>query len=273
MRNLLNFLIRFNNLIIFLILEGFAFYLLATRNSYHNTRMVNEIRGITQGIGEKINGTRNYLSLREINQSLAAENVALRNSLERLARRDNSLFFSVADSVYRQQYTHTSAEVVENSVNRQKNFFTINKGKLQGISTDMAVTSFNGVAGVIVGCSDNYSVAMSLLNLDFRLSVRIKSNGYFGSLNWDGRDYRNAVLGEIPQHIAVSVGDTIETTGYSAIFPEGMIVGTIRDYEKRGGDFYRISVSLTTDFKKLHFVDVIGNLKKIEIVELEKQFK
>ena len=87
----------------------------------------------------------------------------------------------------------------------------------------MAVISGNGVAGVIVGCSENYSVAMSLLNLDFKLSARIKSNGYFGSLSWDGRDYRYAVLSEIPQHVIVNVGDTIETTGYSAIFPEGVI--------------------------------------------------
>jgi rod shape-determining protein MreC len=273
MRNLLNFLIRFNNLIIFLILEGVAFYLMVTGNTYHNTRVVNEIRGITQGIETKINNIRNYLSLREINQSLAAENMALRNSMERLVKKGNSLFFSANDSVYRQQYTHTSAEVIGNSVNKQKNFFTIDKGKLQGISPDMAVTSFNGVAGVIVGCSNNYSVAMSLLNLDFKLSVRIKSNGYFGSLSWDGNDSRHAVLGEIPQHIPVSVGDTIETTGYSAIFPEGMVVGTISDYEKKGGDFYRISVELMTDFKKLHYVDVIGNLRKTEKVELEKQFK
>ena len=114
--------------------------------------------------------------------------------MRRLVKRENSLFFSVSDSVYKQQYIHTSAEVIDNSVNRQKNFFTINKGKSQGIKVDMAVTSVNGVAGVIVGCSENYSVAMSLLNLDFKLSARIKSNGYFGSLSWDGRDYRYAVL-------------------------------------------------------------------------------
>lgn len=273
MRNLLNFFIRFNNLIIFLILEGIAFYLLATGNSYHNTRVVIAVRGISEGIEGKISKTRSYLNLREINRNVAEENIALRNSIEQLVRRENSLFFSVADSIHRQQYKHTSGEVVENSVNRQKNFFTINKGRLQGITTDMAVTSFSGVAGIIVGCSENYSVAMSLLNLDFRLSVRIKSNGTFGSLSWDGKDYRYAILGEIPQHIPVTVGDTIETTGYSAVFPEGLTVGTVSDYEKRGGDFYRITVSLVTDFKKLHFVDVIGNLEKAEKVELEKQFK
>ncbi len=273
MRNLLNFLARYNNLIIFLILEGIAFYLLATRNNYHNSRFVNAIRGMTYGIERKISNTRSYLSLHKVNESLAAENVALKNSIRKSARQENSLFFSVNDSVYKQQYIHTSAEVIENSINRQKNFFTINKGANQGIKVDMAVISGNSVAGVIVGCSKNYSVAMSLLNLDFKLSARIKSNGYFGSLSWDGRDYRYAVLSEIPQHVIVNVGDTIETTGYSAIFPEGVSVGTVSDYEKFGGDFYKIKILLITDFKKIRFVDIIGNMKKTEQLELEKLFQ
>jgi rod shape-determining protein MreC len=273
MRNLLNFLARYNNLIIFLLLEGIAFYMLTNGNSYHNSRLVNGVRGITRGIEKKIYNTKSYLSLHEINESLAAENVALKNSIGQLVRKEKSVFFSVNDSIYKQQYQHTSGEVIENSINRQKNFFTINKGTDQGIKVDMAVVSANSVAGVVVGCSGNYSVVMSVLNLDFKLSARIKSNGYFGSLSWDGRDYRYAVLSEIPQHVLVNVGDTIETTGYSAIFPEGVIVGTVRDYEKYGGDFYKISVSLTTDFKKLHFVDAIANLKKTEQLQLEKLFK
>jgi rod shape-determining protein MreC len=273
MRNLLNFLARYNNLIIFLLLEGIAFYMLTNGNSYHNSRLVNGIRGITRGIEKKIYNTKSYLSLHEINESLAAENVALKNSIGHLVKKENSVFFSVNDSIYKQQFLHTSGEVIENSINRQKNFFTINKGEDQGIKVDMSVISANSVAGVVVGCSRNYSVVMSLLNLDFKLSARIKSNGYFGSLSWDGRDYRYAVLSEIPQHVLVNVGDTIETTGYSAIFPEGVVVGTVRDYEKYGGDFYKISVALTTDFKKLHFVDVIGNLRKTEQLQLEKLFK
>ena len=273
MRNLLNFLARYNNLIIFLILEGIAFYLLTSGNRYQNSRLVNGVRGITHGIEVKINNTRSYLSLREINERLAAENVALKNSIGKLVKHDNSLFLSVQDSAYKQHYLHTTAEVIENSINKQKNFFTINRGESQGIKVDMAVVSGNSVAGVVVGCSKNYSVAMSLLNLDFKLSARIKSNGYFGSLNWDGRDYRYAVLSEVPQHVLVNVGDTIETTGYSAIFPEGEIVGTVSDYEKFGGDFYKITILIATDFKKLHFVDVIGNMKKTEQLELEKVFK
>jgi rod shape-determining protein MreC len=273
MRNLLNFLARYNNLIIFLFLEGIAIYLISTRNNYHNSRVVNSIMGMTRGIEKKINNTRTYLSLHEINEKLAAENVAFKNIISKLGRRESSLFFSANDSVYKQQYLHTSAEVIENSINRKRNFFTIDKGESEGIKVNMAVISSNSVAGVIVGCSKDYSVAMSILNLDFKLSARIKSNGYFGSLSWDGRDYRYAILSEIPQHVLVNVGDTIETTGYSAIFPEGAMVGTVSDYEKFGGDFYKITVLLSNDFKKMHFVDVIGNMKKTEQMQLEKLFQ
>jgi len=114
---------------------------------------------------------------------------------------------------------------------------------------------------------------MSLLNLDFKLSVRLKTNGAFGSLSWDGRNYRYAILSEIPQHIIVNEGDTVETTGYSAIFPEGIMVGTVNDFEKTGGDFYKITILLKNEFRKLHYVDVIGNMKKTEETELEKLFK
>ncbi|MBI5010995.1 MAG: rod shape-determining protein MreC, partial [Bacteroidia bacterium] len=111
------------------------------------------------------------------------------------------------------------------------------------------------------------------LNLDFRLSARIKSSGYFGSLSWDGHDYRKAILSDIPQHVNLNVGDTIETTGYSALFPEGVLVGTIIDFQKPGSDFYSITVLLKTDFRKLHFVDVVANKRKQEFVELENQIQ
>lgn len=273
MRNLLNFLAKYNNLIIFLILEGIAFYLLGTGNSYHNSIMVKGVRGITRGLEQRISNTRSYFRLQEINQQLASENIRLRNAIEQMTREDGMLFFSVSDSDRHQQYRYTAARVIDNSVNRQKNFFTINKGTNQGLSVDMAVTSNDGVAGVIVGCSDNYSVAMSVLNLDFRLSSRIRANGYFGSLSWDGRNNTRAVLSEIPQHVTVSVGDTIETTGYSALFPEGIIVGTVSSVEKPGGDFYLIGVALKTDFRKLYYVNVIGNLMKTEQTELQNSFQ
>lgn len=273
MRTLLNFLAKYNNLIIFLILEGIAVYLLSTGNNYHNARIIKGVRGITRGIEERVSNTRSYFRLRDISQTLAFENASLKNAIEKLGKKEDINFLAVSDSVYHQQYLYSSARVIENSVNRQKNFFTLSKGKKQGLSVDMAVTSGNSVAGVIVGCSDNFSVAMSVLNLDFKLSARIRSNGYFGSLSWNGKDCNHAMLSEIPQHVTFGVGDTVETTGYSAVFPEGLVIGTVSSLEKSGSDFYRVEVALSTDFRKLRFVTVIGNLKKEEQIELENQFR
>lgn len=273
MRNLLNFLAKYNNLIIFLILEGIAFYMLSTGNNYHNSAVVRGVRGVTRGLEHRISNTRSYFRLREINQELASENIRLKNEIGQLTAGKDLIFFSVSDSVYQQKFSYTSATVIDNSINRQKNFFTIDKGRKQGLDIDMAVTSDNGAAGVIVGCSDNFSVAMSLLNLDFRLSSRIKANGFFGSLTWDGRNNTHAILSEIPQHVAVSIGDTIETTGFSAVFPEGVMVGTVSNIEKPGGDFYTIEVALKTDFRKLSHVNVIGNLMKTEQTQLENSFQ
>jgi rod shape-determining protein MreC len=273
MRNLLNFLAKYNHLIVFIILEGIALYMLGTANNYHNTRIVRGIRSVTSNFEKRVNNTRSYFQLRTISQSLSRENASLRSTIDRISPKAEQLFFSVTDTIRHQHYTYTSAEVVSNSVNRQKNFFTINKGKLQGMSTDMAVISDGCAAGVIVGCSNNYSVAMSLLNIDFKLSARIKSNGYFGSLSWDGKDYRTVILNEIPQHVTFGIGDTIETTGYSAIFPEGITIGTVKHFEKSGGDFYKIEVTVANDFRQLRFVNVIGNLLREEQIGLEKQFQ
>jgi len=273
MRNLLNFLARYNNLILFLLFEGIALYLIATRNNYHNSKVINGIRGVTRVVEKEITNTRDYFRLNEINTKLAVENTILKNRFDRLGKNDSLLFFSVSDTILNQQYFYTPAEIVNNSVNRQKNFFTLNRGRNHGVEVDMAVVSPEGAAGIIVGCSDNYSVAMSLLNLDFRLSTRIKANGYFGSLTWDGKDYRYAQLNEIPQHVNLTVGDTVETTNYSAIFPQTIMVGVISDFTKSGGDFYKISVVLATDFRKLNYVTIIGNLKRTEQATIEKQFQ
>ncbi|MGB8489543.1 MAG: rod shape-determining protein MreC, partial [Bacteroidales bacterium] len=256
-----------------LLLESIALYWLMTGNDYHNSRVVKGMQGITRGIDARINNARNYFSLTDINTQLADENSRLRNRLGRLTGSGDSKFIPVVDTIYRQQYQYISARVIYNSVNNQKNYFTLDKGTRQGAGVEMAVISNSGAAGVIVGCSENFSVAISLLNLDFRLSSRIRKNGYFGSLGWDGHSYRYSILNEIPQHISVTPGDTIETTGFSASFPEGITVGTIKDVRKSGSDFYKITVELSTDFKKLQYVSIISNLKKTEELDLERIYR
>ena len=273
MRSLLNFLARHINFILFLLLEGIALTLIVNDSNYHNAKIIKGVRGLTRGIEERITNVRDYLVLREINTRLALDNAILRNEIEKQKGSNDTLFFSVNDSLKKQNYEYTIAKIVNNSVNRQKNFFTLNKGSKQGITTEMAVASPEGVAGIIVACSNNYSLAMSLINIDFRLSSRIKSTGYFGSLTWDGGDYRYAILNDIPQHVAVNIGDTIETTSYSAIFPEGVMVGEVSDIKRSGSDFYKISVRLSTDFRKLTYVNVIKNNSRDEKLMLENNIQ
>ncbi len=273
MRNLLNFLLKYNNIIVFLVLEGIAFYWLTNGNTYHNSRVVKAVHGMTRRMEERITNAKNYLSLREVNMKLAEENNTLKNRIEQLSRTADAGFEEVNDTTAGQQYQFTAARVINNSVNKQKNFITISKGSLQGIKPDMAVTDGRNVVGMVVGCSRNFSVAISLLNLDFRLSARLKSSGHFGSLTWDGRSPRYAALNEIPQHIQVSEGDTVETTAFSAVFPEGISIGRVSEIKKSGSDFYRITIELFTDFRQVQHVNVIGNLKREEQLELELQYQ
>lgn len=245
--------------------------MLTSSHNYHQAITSNLARGISGNINERIERGRSYFSLRDVNEKLVAENRTLRQKLEDLNKTPESSFVSVEDTIREQKYRYISARVVNNSVNRQKNFITLDKGRKHGITIGMAVASADGVIGVTVGVSQNYSVAMSLLNNDFRLSASILNNNYFGSLAWDGKNYRHALLSEIPHHVVINQGDTIVTSGYSAIFPAGLVIGTVTDQQIKGGDFVTIQVQLAADFKRLTNVYIIGSLEKNERNLLEEE--
>ena len=271
MRSLLNFLARYSNFILFILLEVVAIYMLTTSDGYHNIMISNKLKAGKGVVEKRINGVYDYLSLRKVNLTLASENLELRNRLENVFRDDEQYFTSVRDTAHRQQYIYTRATAINQSTNKQKNFITIDKGSRDGIEPGMAVVGPEGIAGTIVGVSRNFSIAMSVLNLDFRLSARFRKNNYFGSLSWEGTNAGIVRLNEIPHHVLVEVGDTIETSGYSSVFPEGILVGKVADYNDEGGDFIRIDVELSTDFNNLNYVYVIDNLQKDEQIELENR--
>lgn len=270
MRSLLNFLSRYSNIIIFILLQVVAIYMLATSNGYHNIKLSNKLKSAEAVVEKKISGATEYFQLRGINQTLQQENLQLKNRMENVFRDDEQYFTSVKDTLHQQQYVYTRAKAVNQSVNKQKNFITLNKGSNHGIEEGMAVIGPNGIIGTIVGASRNFSIAMSVLNLDFRLSAQFRKNKYYGSLNWDGSNFRTVSLNEIPHHVNIEIGDTIETSGFSYVFPEGQMVGLVSGYDDEGGDFYRIDVDLATDFHNISYVYIVGNLKKKEQFELEK---
>lgn len=271
MRSLLNFLLRFRTLILFLILEAVALVLIFSSHHYHQTVAYGAARTVTGFISKRIDAGTNYFRLRQVNEELVAENTMLRRQMEALEAGIQKQFMVVDDSLSGVSYSYLDAKVVNNSVNKQKNFITLDRGSRHGVTHGMGVASATGVVGVVVGVSPRYSVVMSLLNTDFRLSASIARNDYFGSLAWNGISHRYATLSEIPHHVTVTEGDTIVTSGYSAIFPAGLMVGTLTGETERGGDFLSLEVMLSTDFKRLTNVFLIGSLRRAEKIELETE--
>ncbi|UCG28597.1 MAG: rod shape-determining protein MreC [Bacteroidales bacterium] len=273
MRNLIRFILSYHFFILFLILETLSLTLAFQHNNYQKAKFVNLSQGVTGFFYSKTAILNDYLSLRKTNQQLAAENTKLNNILQRAYRSDEIFFYGEYDTAYQQHYFYTSARIINNSVNKQNNYLTLNKGIEAGIKLEMAVVSPEGIVGVVNGVSKRFSTVISLLNTDLRISAKIQKNNYFGSLSWDGKDYREAILYEIPHHVLISKGDTIITSGFSTIYPEGVLIGIIKDFEVIGGNFYEIIVQLSTDFKNLTYVNVVSNLRKEEQIELEEQLE
>ena len=211
-----------------------------------------------------------YLSLRRSNSELAMENARLRSLVKESSNNFSEKRVEVKDTRYHQKYIYQSAKVVNNSTNRRNNYLTLNIGSKQGVAKDMAVVSTNGVVGLVKDVSDNFCSVMSLLHKDAKISSKLKRDGSFGPLFWEGDDYKYATLTDIPTHVKLVKGDTVITSPYSTIFPEGILVGTVDSYERKAGEyFYTIKVRLSTDFKKLNYVYVISNRMKDEQEQLE----
>ena len=273
MHNLIRFLIKNHFIILFIFIEAFAIFLLINNNNYQQTKFVNFTRSVSGGFYQKIEEFNEYLTLKEKNERLKKENTRLRNLIQKNLEVDRDSFKTQVDTNYKQQYEIISAKIINNSVNKQHNYITLNRGKSDGIKPEMGVITRNGIIGVIRGVSEHFSTAISLLNPELKISSKMKESEFFGPLGWDGQNYKFAYLREIPLHAEISKNDTIVTSGYSSIFPEGIPVGYVEDFEEKGGRFYEIKARLSVDFKQISEVYIIRNLRKQEKEKLENQVK
>jgi rod shape-determining protein MreC len=226
---------------------------------------------VSGSIYEQISNLRDYLNLREKNLQLQEENTILRSMLPEAFYTEKSPRVFHSDSNKHRQYVYLSARVVNNTVNKQFNFLTLDRGRNEGVTPDMAVIGTEGIVGIIYDVSDHFSTVLPVINRNFRVSAKFKKNNVFGSLSWDGRSYRYAMLNEISLHDPVSKGDTLVVSGFSDSFPEGIPVGVVDKVEQKDGSFYTIHVLLATDFRKLHFVKIVEDLMKEERQNLELQ--
>ena len=271
MRNLLRFIDRYQVLLLFVLLEILSLTLVFSKNRFQSAFFFNSARFISGAMSRTVGSVFDYLALEENNRKLAEENVSLRSRLRSAYRNVSAEETAYRDSIYKQQFIYSSAEVVGNSVNKQYNYITLNKGRAQGIEPDMAVLCSQGIVGIVTGVSDNFSTVISVLNKDFRVSSKLKGSDYFGALMWDGLGAQYGLLTDIPHHAKIAVGDTIVTSGLSPIFPEGIPIGIIDKFSLDDGNFYNIKVHFLTDFHSIRYVSVVKNFYKEEQLLLESR--
>ncbi len=239
---------------------------------YQGSHVLNSSNEVVANVYTVAANTKEYFALKEENDRLAKENSILRNLLKPNYNMLGLTEFEKNDTLYKQQYTYVSAKTVNSSVNKRRNFLTLNIGSNQGISRDMAVISSNGIVGIVTDASDNFCSVMSLLHKDTRVNCQLKRDASYGPLIWDGKDYQYCLLTDIPTHAKIKRGDTVITSELSGIFPEGLMVGTIDSYEKRQNeDFYTVKVKLGADLKKVNHVYIIKNKFKKERDSLESK--
>lgn len=271
MRTFILFFIRYYSIFFFFFLESLSVYMMVQNKSYHRAAYFTSANYLTGNIYRIKNDIAEYAGLQKVNDALAAENAWLKTEL----RNNLEIDFKKRDTVFseekKQHYIFVAAKIINNSVNKSNNYFTLDKGRKDGMEQQMGVIGEDGVAGIVKEVSENFSSCLSLLHKDIRISAKLKKNGYFGSLAWTGFDAREATLAEIPKHAPVENGDTIVTSGYSDMFPENILIGTIEHVELQEGDnFYKIKVRLSTDFHHLNYVYAVKNILHEEKTTLEE---
>ena len=267
MERLLNFIYEYRAFFTFLLLELSCAWLVIENNQYQSTKYFNSSNQLAANILGFSQGVREYFSLRTINEELSRENATLRTQLEKRYQQIQG----VTDSARVNQYEYVSAKVMSNSTNLYKNFITINKGAADGIAPGMAAISDAGAVGKVKSVSEHYAVLISLLNVDEQVSSVIKRTNQFGSVRWDGLNMRYSNLLFIPRHAEPMVGDSVVTSGYNAVFPQGVLVGIIREVNlKEETPFWDIRLELSQDFGRLAFVEIVKSRLKNEKDSLEQ---
>ena len=276
MRNLIEFIKKYNHWFVFVLLEVVSFVLLFKFNSYQGSVWFSSANAVAGKVYELDAAVKNYFSLTKINQQLNVRNLYLEQTVRKLSeqvdeltgQKDSSWLARTQEQVLK-ECKLIPAKVITNSLDKRDNFITIDKGRADGVRKDMGVACGNGIVGVVYMVSEHYAVVIPLLNSKSNLSVTIRERGYYGYLHWTGGRADLAYVDDIPRHAHFRLGDLVETSGYSSIFPPGIIVGQILHvYNSADGLSYRVQVRLTTDFGNVRDVCVIDNTAMKERINL-----
>ena len=277
MRNLINFLLKYNYWFLFVILEVASFVLLFRFNNYQQSAYFTSANTVVGAVYEVSGGISSYFHLKSVNEDLLDRNMLLEEQINNLekALKERQLDSIAVNSIRKmpqKDYQLFKARVIKNSLNLVDNYITLDKGSSSGIHSEMGVVDGNGIVGIVYETSPSYSVVISVLNSKSNISCKIVGSDYFGYLKWEHGDSRYAYLKDLPRHAEFNLGDTVVTSGYSTVFPEGIMIGTVDDMaDSNDGLSYLLKVKLATDFGKVSEVRVIARTGQREQKELEQK--
>lgn len=277
MRNLLDFLLKYNHWFLFILLEVISFVLLFRFNHYQHSVYFSSANAVAGKVYEVSGGITSYFHLKSVNEDLLDRIMELEQQNHNL---EDALGRHLSDSTElnsirnlpNTDYQVFKARVINNSLNLVDNYITLNRGSKDGIRPEMGVVDGNGVVGIVYDTSSHYSRVISVLNSKSSISCKIVGSEYFGYLKWEYGDSRYAYLKDLPRHAEFNLGDTVVTSGYSTVFPEGIMIGTVDDMaDSNDGLSYLLKVKLATDFGKVSEVRVIARTGQHEQKELEQK--
>lgn len=279
MRNLLDFFVKYNHWFLFILMELVSFVLLFRFNHYQGSAFFTSANHLAGAVHQAADNVTGYFHLKTVNDALVQKNVELELQVERMSHALAALTADTSGIVRMKQevldgYTIRKAKVINNSLTHADNYITIDKGEADGIRSEMGVVDGNGVVGIVYLTSPHYAVVIPVLNSKSSISCKIQRSDYFGFLKWDGGSSQYATVKDMPRHSLLELGDTVVTSGHSAVFPGGIPVGTVEDIaDSHDGLSYLLKVKLFTDFARLGDVRIIARRGQEEQTELEQKLK
>ena len=276
MHNLTEFLAKHNHWFVFLVLEVVSMVLLFRYNSYQGSVWFSSANAVTGKVYEWDSAVESFFSLSGVNSQLTQRNAFLEqqvrmldDSIARLTHSQEVAVARLSNMVPFQGCRLIPAKVVANMVNRYDNLITIDKGSADGVKRDMGVVCGMGVVGIVYLVSEHYSIVIPALNSHSNISCTIQRRGYFGYLRWRGGSSQLAYLEDVPRHAHFKLGDKVVTSGYSSVFPPGVMVGKVLHvFNSADGLSYRVQVKLSTDFARLRDVCLVDDSALQERIDL-----
>lgn len=264
---------------LFLILEVLSGWMLFRFNAYQGSVWFTQANAVAGQVLDYEAKLLQFIHLKDLNGQLTLdilqlqqENDSMRTLLAQLTQDSSYTQKIQADLLAGEKLI--PAHVISNSIKQKDNFITLDKGSKDGIRTEMGVVSGTGIVGITYLVSNHFSVVLPILNTHSNISCRLRGTNYFGSLKWSGGSPLQAYMDDIPRHARCKIGDVVETSGFSSVFPAGIFVGkVIQINNSKDGLSYRLEVQLSTDLAKIRDVCIVSNSRQAELDSLQRQAK